>query len=250
MPTKYLTEMRHNLDLTGFANHQRVQEVRWNEMVREARLQLYELDKLKEAFILDGNYKKFVDERERFVSVASDAKCQVSFDKTMVHQYRLIGYENRVLNNEDFEDDKKDAGEIGAGQTITALYEIVPTKKFTECLTSASGSKDVIATFDFRYKKSLSSPSIPLQVDVAVNDMFKDGKLMPLSENLSFAAGVAAYGMILKSSEYKGNATFDMATELVQNSLGFDPHHYRADFLEIIKHVAEYGSEYEPVPER
>ena len=194
--------------------------------------------------------KVFVDERERFVSVASDAKCQVSFDKTMVHQYRLIGYENRVLNNEDFEDDKKDAGEIGAGQTITALYEIVPTKKFTECLTSASGSKDVIATFDFRYKKSLSSPSIPLQVDVAVNDMFKDGKLMPLSENLSFAAGVAAYGMILKSSEYKGNATFDMATELVQNSLGFDPHHYRADFLEIIKHVAEYGSEYEPVPER
>ena len=66
MPTKYLTEMRHNLDLTGFANHQRVQEVRWNAMVREARLQLYELDKLKETFILDGNYKKFVEERERY----------------------------------------------------------------------------------------------------------------------------------------------------------------------------------------
>lgn len=66
MPTKYLTEMRHNLDLTGFANHQRVQEVRWNAMVREARLQLYELDKLKETFILDGNFKKFVEERERY----------------------------------------------------------------------------------------------------------------------------------------------------------------------------------------
>ena len=182
--------------------------------------------------------KVLVDERERFVSVASDAKCQVSFDKTMVSQYRLIGYENRMLNNEDFEDDKKDAGEIGAGQTITALYEIVPTEKFKNSLKGTSGSKDVIATFDFRYKKSLNTPSIPLKVDVAVKDMFKDGKLMPLSENLSFAAGVAAYGMILRSSEYRGEATLEMASELVQNSLGYDPHHYRADLLEIIKNVS------------
>ena len=183
--------------------------------------------------------KVFVDERERFVSVANDAKCQVSFDKEMVSQYRLIGYENRALNNEDFEDDKKDAGEIGAGQTITALYEIVPTEKFQQCLKSSSGPKHHVATFDFRYKKSLSSASIPLKIDIAVEDMFSDGKLLPMSNSLSFAAGVAAYGMVLRTSPYKGDATLEMAYELVENSLSYDPHNYRAELLSIIKRLME-----------
>ena len=66
MPTQYLTEMRHNLDLTWFANHQRMQEIRWNDMVKEAKLQLYDIDKLKKIFILDESYKKFADERQRY----------------------------------------------------------------------------------------------------------------------------------------------------------------------------------------
>lgn len=179
--------------------------------------------------------KVFVDERERFVSVANDAKCQVSFDKAMVSQYRLIGYENRALNTEDFEDDKKDAGEIGAGQTITALYEIVPTKKFQECLKNASGTRNIVATFDFRYKKALNSASIPLKMDIAVEDMFSGGQLKPISDNLSFAAGVAAYGMVLRSSPHKGEASLEMASELVKKGLSYDPHNYRAEFLELIQ---------------
>lgn len=181
--------------------------------------------------------KVFVDERERFVSVANDAKCQVSFEKKMVSQYRLIGYENRMLDNKDFKDDKKDAGEIGAGQTITALYEIVPTAEFIQSLKKASSAKHIIATFDFRYKKSLNSSSIPLKVDVAIEDMVSNGVIKPLSENMSFAAGVAAFGMVLRSSEHKGKATMEMAAELVEKGLGYDPHHYRADFLDIIKQL-------------
>ena len=74
--------------------------------------------------------KVFVNERCRFYAVANDTKCQVRFDTASVDSYRLIGYENRMMANEDFEDDKKDAGEIGAGQTITALYEIIPAEGF------------------------------------------------------------------------------------------------------------------------
>lgn len=183
--------------------------------------------------------KVFVDERERFVSVANDAKCQVSFDPTMVSQYRLIGYENRSLNNEDFEDDKKDAGEIGAGQTITALYEIIPTEKFKKSLKNASGKEQVVATFDFRYKNALNASSIPLKINVTVGDMFSNGELLPMSNSLSFAAGVAAYGMLIRESSFKGSATFKMAYDLVKSSLSYDPHNYRAEFLSIIKSVME-----------
>ena len=182
--------------------------------------------------------KVFVHERERFVSVANDAKCQISFDETMVSEYRLIGYENRVLSNEDFEDDKKDAGEIGAGQTITALYEIVPTDKFDECLQDMSSQRHVFATFDFRYKKSLNSSSIPMKVEVAVEDMYDNNKnLLPTSENFNFAAGVAAYGMVLRNSPYKGNASIIMASDLVRNSCSFDPHGYRSELLNIMQKV-------------
>ncbi len=96
--------------------------------------------------------KVFVNERSKFFSVANDSKCQVTFDKDMVEAYRLIGYENRKLENDDFENDDKDAGEIGAGQTITALYEIIPGKSF-------EAGKSV-AKFDFRYKESIGSQSI------------------------------------------------------------------------------------------
>ncbi|MDY6319726.1 MAG: von Willebrand factor type A domain-containing protein, partial [Bacteroidales bacterium] len=134
--------------------------------------------------------KVFVNERSKFYSVANDSKCQVTFDKDMVEAYRLIGYENRKLENDDFENDDKDAGEIGAGQTITALYEIIPGKSF-------EAGKSV-AKFDFRYKESIGSQSIALSDDVMAQSSDQ------LSENLSFAAGVAAYAMLLRNSEYKG----------------------------------------------
>ena len=181
----------------------------------------------------DEMMKVFVHERERFVSVANDSKCQVTFAKDFVESYRLVGYENRVMNDEDFKDDKKDAGEIGAGQTITALYEIVPTAKFRQLLKARGGKKDIIATFDFRYKKTLDSPSKPLKLTITAEDL--DNKEM--SENLSLAAGVTVYGMLLRNSPHKGEGTMKMAKELVKNSLKFDPHGYRAELLKLMNKV-------------
>ncbi len=175
----------------------------------------------------DDMTKVFINERSEFISVANDSKIQITFDKEKVDSYRLIGYENRVLSNEDFENDEKDAGEIGAGQTITALYEVIPA-------TEGSADLGKIAVFDFRYKKSLDQPGIPLTMDVMRPDM-----VGPMSPEMSFAAGVAAYGMILRNSPYKGNATFSLARELAQSGLSFDPFGYREDFISIIDATAE-----------
>ena len=182
--------------------------------------------------------KVFVHERSQFVSVANDTKCQVSFDPQFVSQYRLIGYENRVMSNEDFKNDAKDAGEIGAGQTITALYELVTTPKMWE----KSGyekdnvllASEVIATFDCRYKKSLTGSSTQLQMEI-----IRDGIWAKPSAEFNFSAGVAAYGMILRNSPYKGEATISMAKELARQGLKFDAHGYRAELLKLMDKVEE-----------
>lgn len=164
--------------------------------------------------------KVFLYERSKFYAVASDSKCQITFNNEFVSQYRLIGYENRVLNTEDFTDDKKDAGEIGASQTITALYEIIPNNnaKFSD--------SDNIAKFDFRYKKALNLESITLNSSILPTST--------LSNEFYFASGVAAFGMLLRESEYKGSSTFDLAADLVKKGLDFDPNGYRAELLELI----------------
>jgi len=164
--------------------------------------------------------KVFVHERSHFYSVANDTKCQVTFRPEVVDSYRLIGYENRVMNNEDFEDDKKDAGEIGAGQTITALYEIIPAAGY-----AADGA---LASFDVRYKKALGEDSRPLGVEVKVPAE------NAASANMMLASGIAAYGLCLRDSEYKGEATLDLAAELVGSSLSYDPNGFRARLVELI----------------
>lgn len=170
--------------------------------------------------------KVFVHENSKFYSVANDTKVQVTFDPEKVESYRLIGYENRVMSQEDFENDEKDAGEIGAGQTITALYEIVPAAE--------SFADQQIAVFDVRYKKALGQSSILLTENVHYLTAPKtDGT------ELSFAAGVAAFGMVLRDSPYKGSADFDMAAGLVDKGLGFDPHGYRQEFRELISRAKE-----------
>ena len=166
--------------------------------------------------------KVFVNERSKFVSVANDTKVQVKFNPEVVDSYRLIGYENRALSQEDFENDKKDAGEIGAGQTVTALYEIIPAKN----------PEGVVASFDCRYKQSLSSPSILLSKDISYNASDY------MSSELSFACGIAAYGMILRQSNYKGEASFDLVRKLLNEGLEFDPYGYRKDILPLLD-VAE-----------
>lgn len=166
--------------------------------------------------------KVFVNERSEFFSVANDAKIQVKFDSDKVAQYRLIGYENRILSNDDFENDDKDAGEIGAGQTITALYEIVP-------VSDGSLDEGTLAVFDFRYKKALGEASIPLSLDIVPSDA------LTFSPELSFAAGVASYGMLLRNSPYKGDSSFEKARDLAKAGLEFDPFGYRADFINLVE---------------
>ena len=168
--------------------------------------------------------KVFVHERNRFVAVANDTKVQVTFNPAGVDSYRLIGYENRVMANEDFEDDSKDAGEIGSGQTITALYEIVPAKD--------ASSEAVCCTFDVRYKNALQESSKALSMNVPFS-----GDTM--SENLSFAAGIAALGLTLRDSKYKGTASLSLSEKLVKNALSFDPHGYRTELLALIREAQQ-----------
>ena len=165
--------------------------------------------------------KVFVNERSKFYSVANDSKVQITFDSTKVEKYRLVGYENRMLSEEDFENDKKDAGEIGAGQTITALYEIVLAEDYAE---------GAYATFDFRYKKALGEESLPLSMEI----MPSDAETETMSENFCFAAGVAAYGMVLRNSQYKGLSTYELAFDLVGSGLSYDPHGYRQQLFAMI----------------
>ena len=178
----------------------------------------------------DEMTKVFVHERSHFVSVANDAKCQITFDEKLVSEYRLIGYENRVMEAKDFEDDKKDAGEIGAGQTITALYEIVPNISTNTSLSSP------FVTFDFRYKNTLQSESRPLQLKLTADLMLNKNER---SDEFYFAAGIAVYGMLLRESPYKGNATTKMAINLVSRGLSYDPHNYRAELLSMIGKTEE-----------
>ena len=162
--------------------------------------------------------KVFVNERSRFFSVANDTKCQVTFSPS-VESYRLIGYENRVMSKEDFENDKKDAGEIGAGQTITALYEIVPSQEYT--------ADTKVASFDVRYKKALGEQSRTLGLEITATSL-------PASSEFSFACGVASYGLVLLDSEYKGTSSFDLAQQLITPGLAFDHDGLRAQFSDLI----------------
>lgn len=174
--------------------------------------------------------KVFVSERSHFYSVATDTKCQVQFNPELVLKYRLIGYENRVMANEDFEDDSKDAGEIGAGQTITALYELVlPEDHVSDVYAKSASPAPTYATFSLRYKKAAGEQSRPLSVDVRV----PEGVVSPSGE-FSFAAGTAAFCLLLRDSKYKGNASFAMARELVGKGLSFDHGSCRASFMELI----------------
>jgi len=170
--------------------------------------------------------KVFIDEYNKFLTIAKDVKVQVTFNPEIVEQYRLIGYENRVLKEEDFVDDKKDAGEIGAGQTITAIYEIKPKENI---------NYKVYPTFtiDFRYKKPDATSSTPIALEI-----FDEGKSFEdASENLRFASSLAALGMYLRDSKYKGNISLNQIKSWARNSKSFDPFGYRSNHLELLNKI-------------
>ena len=184
----------------------------------------------------DGNYeyldneaemkKLFIDEYSKFVTVAKDVKIQVSFNKDVVEEYRLIGYENRALKNEDFKDDKKDAGEIGAGQTITAIYEIKPKQGI-----NLKGTAPFL--IDVRYKKPGSDISIPLSMNIYDSEMNFDNS----SENMRFASSMAALGLYLRNSAYKGSLTLPDIKKWASAAKTFDPNGYRSRHLELLQKI-------------
>ena len=177
------------------------------------------------------------------ITIAKDVKMQIEFNPAEVKAYRLIGYENRMLRAQDFNDDTKDAGEIGAGHTVTALYEVVPAGKSMEVpkvdplkyqkpreITGASGSNEML-TLKLRYKEPSGQTSRPMEFPV--RDQAK--LYSQASVDFKFAAAVASFGMILRDSPHKGNATLSGALELAIEGKGEDTHGYRGEFIELVK---------------
>ncbi|MFW5785183.1 MAG: vWA domain-containing protein, partial [Chitinispirillaceae bacterium] len=162
----------------------------------------------------DGNFasvyelsdlrKVFENVDENFFTVAQDVKIQVEFDEQQIKSYRLIGYENRMLQTEDFADDSKDAGEIGAEQNVTALYEIVPS----DLLKQSLGGQ--LMKVNVRYKNNSATQS-NLMSHLVVHSGIS---LASTSDDFRFAASVASLGLILRDSRHKGNATYDSVIDL------------------------------------
>ncbi len=177
-------------------------------------------------------------------TIAKDVKLQIEFNPAHVKEYRLIGYENRILNNEDFNDDKKDSGDLGAGHTVTALYEIILANsnesmtsnvdklKYQDRNVKSSASADPdLMTIKLRYKAPESDSSE--LIELTARDFGK--KLNETSDNFRFSAAVAAFGMLLRDSKYKGNATYENIEVLAQGAKGADLDGYRNEFLRLIE---------------
>ena len=174
---------------------------------------------------------------------------QIEFNPAKVKAYRLIGYENRVMANEDFNDDIKDAGELGAGHTVTALYEIIPTGstqevrktdelKYRETKVKANASlTNEIMTVKFRYKRPGEGVSKLIEKPV----LYEEVALNEASGNFKFSAAVAGFGMLLRDSQDKGNLTYDEVIALARNSKGRDENGYRTEFISLVKACALLG---------
>ncbi|MCL2468010.1 MAG: VWA domain-containing protein, partial [Micrococcales bacterium] len=165
--------------------------------------------------------KVLVDEFDSTMFVvAQDLKLQVEFNPDVVSQYRLIGYNNRVLDDEDFADDTKDAGDVGAGHSVTAFYEIVPV--------SAKPSGDYM-TVSVRYKKPGQQTSQLVQASVPAAAWTATP-----SEDFRFASAVAEFGLVASESQYQGNASPSHAAQQAKEALGRDPYRLRAEFVELV----------------
>ncbi len=206
----------------------------------------------------NGNYgyiDSIIEAKKTFVTelvgslytIAKDVKIQVEFNPVHVEAYRLIGYVNRKLAAEDFNDDKKDAGELGAGHTVTALYEVVPAgsnsnfrkvdptryqrKPKPEPPKVYDSHIDELLFVKLRYKEPKGTKS--KLIERAVPDVVKT--LKRTSENFRFSAAVTAYGFMLQDSEFKGNTDWQLVKKLAKNSLGEDKYGYRAEFMQLVE---------------
>ncbi len=170
--------------------------------------------------------KVFIYEKSKFFTVAKDVKVQVAFNEKLVSAYRLIGYENRLLAQEDFEDDSKDAGEIGADQNITALYEIVPAvgELGTELRSQPT------FTIDFRYKLPYSDQSLPLTLDIVDSG----NSFAKATDQMKFVASVASFGMLLTDSQYKGESTYDKTLNWLNDTNLPDENGFKTELKQVV----------------
>ncbi|HAL72592.1 MAG TPA: hypothetical protein DCP71_12570 [Verrucomicrobiales bacterium] len=190
------------------------------------------------------------------VTIAKDVKIQVEFNPAVIRSYRLIGYENRLLAKEDFNDDTKDAGEIGAGHSVTALYELVPANlppgveplprvdalKYqqppaaaaapaAEPIAAAEGATGEALTVKLRYKEPEGSTSSLIEVPVK-----DDSRAMEAaSGEFKFTTAVAGFGLLLRQSSYAGQLTWDQVRQLALDGKGTDALGYRGEFLQLIE---------------
>jgi Ca-activated chloride channel family protein len=205
------------------------------------------------------------------ITIAKDVKIQIEFNPQEIAAYRLLGYENRILAAEDFHNDKKDAGEIGAGHTVTALYELVPAGAAVE-----AGVKSGVEPLRYqetgnRGQGTGNADSRPPTPDSRLSDAAKSGELLTLklrykepdglesrmvefplkdrggsfhaaSRDLQFAASVASFGMILRGSEHRGNGNLPAVLEIASTSLGDDPGGYRAEFVDLVRRAQALGA--------
>lgn len=188
--------------------------------------------------------KEFVQEfGGTLFTIAKDVKLQIEFNPQHVQAYRLIGYENRTLKNEEFHDDAKDAGEMGSGHTVTALYEIVPAGmkhdylaktdalKYQNTKPSDQAKTDELLTLKIRYKKPDADESILF--DTTVKNVSKP--MNACSENLRFASAVAEFGLLVRNSEFKGLSNYQHAITRAKSAFGKDEEGYRSEFVRLVK---------------
>lgn len=176
-------------------------------------------------------------------TIAKDVKLQLEFNPARVQAYRLIGYENRKLNDEDFNNDRKDAGELGSGHTVTALYEIIPTGVKSDFYAidelkyqpgkswSAAKNSNEWLTIKLRYKKPDDSKS-----QLMVQTLTGAGiSLDQASDDFRWAASVAAFGMLLRESQYTGDWNYGQVIRLAEGARGADKEGYRSEFINLVK---------------
>ena len=181
-------------------------------------------------------------------AIAKDTKIQVEFNPTIVESYRLIGYEDRKMNNEDFKNDKKDAGDVGSGQQVTAYYEIVPKINASQPDTTIDplkyqknvptvGDENEIATFKMRYK--IDGNEVANQLDKIISV----GQPQINTKDFNFGLAVAAFAQKLRNSEYSKDLTYEEILKLADENISDDKDGYKAEFIEMIKKVISLSTQ-------
>jgi Ca-activated chloride channel family protein len=176
-------------------------------------------------------------------TIAKDVKLQVEFNPASVAEYRLVGYESRALNREDFNDDNADAGDVGAGHTVTAIYEItpvgsasrmIPDRRYAEQPAMRAQHRSASAEYGFlkiRYKLPDSARSRQMELPILANA----GVPPRLKQDVEFSAAVAGFAQLLRGGRYTGSLSYDDVVRQALASRGEDPYGYRAEFVQLVR---------------